>query len=114
MDEIEKLKQKISELEFANDQLASELIYLDGLMRAIGFTDGLATEKQLHESSTNRYKRAMSMKKMSLRIGSQKSDSNSRELFQVLAFFQHRGSRVGLGTTHSYSTVEKKRGPGNN
>ena len=62
MDEIEKLKQKISELEFANDQLASELIYLDlALMRAIGFTDGLATVKatarelyeQVQESDVN-------------------------------------------------------------
>lgn len=45
MDNIERLKQRITELEFANDQLASELVYLDGLMRAIGFTDGLATVK---------------------------------------------------------------------
>ncbi len=55
MDNIEKLKQRISELEFANDQLASELVYLDGLMRAIGFTDGLATVKatarELYEQS---------------------------------------------------------------
>ena len=45
MDSMEKLKQRIAELEFANDQLVSELAYLDGLMRAIGFTDGLATVK---------------------------------------------------------------------
>ncbi len=41
----EELLKKLAELEFANDQLVSELGYLDSLMRSIGFTDGLATVK---------------------------------------------------------------------
>jgi len=41
----EELMQKVAELEFTNDQLISELKYLDALMRSIGFTDGLATVK---------------------------------------------------------------------
>ena len=41
----EDLLKRMAELEFANDQLLSELRYLDSLMRAIGFTDGLATVK---------------------------------------------------------------------
>ncbi len=41
----EKLLQRLAELEFANDQLLSELRYLDSLMRSIGFSDGLATVK---------------------------------------------------------------------
>lgn len=41
----EALLKKLAELEFANDQLVSELGYLDNLMRSIGFTDGLATVK---------------------------------------------------------------------
>ena len=41
----EELLKKLAELEFANDQLVSELGYLDNLMRSIGFTDGLATVK---------------------------------------------------------------------
>ena len=43
--EKEELMQRVAELEFTNDQLISELKYLDGLMRTIGFTDGLATVK---------------------------------------------------------------------
>ncbi len=41
----EELQKKLAELEFTNDQLMSELRYLDGLMRSIGFSDGLATVK---------------------------------------------------------------------
>lgn len=41
----EELVKRLAELEFANDQLVSELGYLDALMRSIGFSDGLATVK---------------------------------------------------------------------
>ena len=41
----EELQKKLAQLEFTNDQLMSELRYLDGLMRSIGFSDGLATVK---------------------------------------------------------------------
>ncbi len=41
----EDLLKKLAELEFTNDQLVSELGYLDQLMRSIGFSEGLATVK---------------------------------------------------------------------
>jgi hypothetical protein len=37
--------KRISELESLNDQLLSEIRYLDDLMREIGFEDGLKTLK---------------------------------------------------------------------
>jgi hypothetical protein len=43
--EKETLLKRISELEFMNDQLLSEIRYLDGLMREIGFEEGLKTLK---------------------------------------------------------------------
>lgn len=39
------LLKKISELESLNDQLLSELRYLDDLMKEIGFEEGLKTFK---------------------------------------------------------------------
>jgi len=45
MPEKETLLKRISELEFMNDQLLSEIRYLDGLMREIGFEEGLKTLK---------------------------------------------------------------------
>ncbi len=45
MSEIETLLKRISELESLNDQLLSEIRYLDELMREIGFEDGLKTLK---------------------------------------------------------------------
>ncbi|MFY7842533.1 MAG: hypothetical protein ACOVOR_00725 [Rhabdochlamydiaceae bacterium] len=39
------LLKKISELESLNDQLMSELKYLDELMRKIGFIEGIKTLK---------------------------------------------------------------------
>ena len=49
----EDLTKKIAQLEFANDQLVSELAYLDQLMRQVGFTDGLEslklTAKELYD-----------------------------------------------------------------
>ena len=43
---MKKILQKIAYLEFANDQLSTELHYVDKLLRAVGFTDGLTTVKQ--------------------------------------------------------------------
>ncbi|MCX6989628.1 MAG: hypothetical protein NTX49_00960 [Chlamydiae bacterium] len=40
-----KLLKRISELESLNDQLISELRFLDTLLRKIGFEDGLKTLK---------------------------------------------------------------------
>jgi hypothetical protein len=40
-----KLVKRLAELESINDQLMSELEYLDTLMRSVGFTNGLATVK---------------------------------------------------------------------
>jgi hypothetical protein len=41
-----KLLKRISELESINDQLISELRFLDTLLRKIGFEEGLKTLKQ--------------------------------------------------------------------
>ena len=38
--------EKIAYLEFINDQLSTELHYVDRLLRSVGFTDGLTTVKQ--------------------------------------------------------------------
>lgn len=43
--EQERLIKRLAELESINDQLVSELEYLDTLMRSVGFTNGLATVK---------------------------------------------------------------------
>ena len=40
-----KLLKRISELESINDQLISELRFLDSLLRKIGFDEGLKTLK---------------------------------------------------------------------
>lgn len=39
------LEKKIAYLEFVNDQLSSELEYVDRLLKLIGFSDGLNTIK---------------------------------------------------------------------
>lgn len=39
------MQKRISELESMNDQLISELRFLDGLLRKIGFEEGLKTLK---------------------------------------------------------------------
>jgi hypothetical protein len=39
------LEKKIAYLEFINDQLASEIQYVDRLLRLIGFPEGLETIK---------------------------------------------------------------------
>ncbi|MCE5294155.1 MAG: hypothetical protein LLF94_06025 [Chlamydiales bacterium] len=42
---MKKILERIAYLEFENDQLSSELHYVDKLLRAVGFTDGLSTVK---------------------------------------------------------------------
>jgi hypothetical protein len=48
------LTKKLARLEFINDQLLSEIAYLDKLMRQVGFTEGLeslkSTARELFES----------------------------------------------------------------
>lgn len=43
------LEKKIARLEFINDQLATELRYIDNLLKVIGFPDGLETIKSAAE-----------------------------------------------------------------
>lgn len=54
------LEKKLAHLEFINDQLLSELGYVDQLMRQVGFTDGLeslkSTAKELFESGSDEIK----------------------------------------------------------
>ncbi len=38
--------QRVAYLEFVNDQLVSELHYVDRLLKSIGFPEGLETIKQ--------------------------------------------------------------------
>lgn len=45
----EELLKRVSELESMNDQLASELRYLDQLLREVGFEEGLKTLKMAAE-----------------------------------------------------------------
>ena len=49
-----ELERKIAGLESINDQLVSELAYVDKLMRDIGFSHGLetvkATAEEIHEN----------------------------------------------------------------
>lgn len=40
-----QLLKKIAILESVNDQLVTEVSYLDNLMRLVGFSDGIATVK---------------------------------------------------------------------
>ena len=47
--EKEMLIKRISELESLNDQLASELRFLDDLLRKVGFDQGLTTLKSAAE-----------------------------------------------------------------
>lgn len=47
--EKEKLRKTISELESLNDQLISELRFLDDLLRKVGFVEGLKTLKNAAE-----------------------------------------------------------------
>lgn len=40
-----QMEKKFAYLEFVNDQLMSEIRYVDALLRSIGFPDGLETVK---------------------------------------------------------------------
>ncbi len=46
---VNKLIQRIAYLEFANDQLTTELKYMDRLLKSIGFPEGLRTVKEAAE-----------------------------------------------------------------
>jgi hypothetical protein len=60
--EKEKMLKRISELETVNDQLLTELNYLDQLLKQIGFEQGLMTLKaaaqELIEEENQREERA--------------------------------------------------------
>jgi hypothetical protein len=51
------LSKKLAQLEFVNDQLVSELAYIDQLMRQVGFSEGLdslkTTAKELYDNNDN-------------------------------------------------------------
>lgn len=47
--EQQSLISKVAYLEFTNDQLVCELRYLDELLRAVGFPDGIKTLKEAAE-----------------------------------------------------------------
>ncbi len=49
----DKLKAKIAELESINDQMETEIVYLDKLMREIGFTDGLESVRETAKSMSS-------------------------------------------------------------
>lgn len=42
-----QLKQKIARLEFVHDQLETELLYVDELLKSVGFPLGLASAKEV-------------------------------------------------------------------
>ena len=42
-----QLQQKIARLESIHDQLESELIYVDALLRSVGFPQGLESAKEV-------------------------------------------------------------------
>lgn len=48
------LNKRLAKLEFINDQLMTELAYIDQLMRQVGFTEGLEslknTAQELYEN----------------------------------------------------------------
>jgi len=48
-----QLMQKIALLESVNDQLITELSYVDHLMREVGFSNGLATVKATAQEMQN-------------------------------------------------------------
>jgi hypothetical protein len=45
-----ELQKRLAFLEFVNDQLTSEVAYVDGLLKEVGFVNGLDSVKQVaHE-----------------------------------------------------------------
>ena len=62
----EDLSEKIARLEFQNDQLLTELEYVDSLLRTVGFSDGLASVKsaaqelaQIEEMENSRFEEGL-------------------------------------------------------
>lgn len=47
MTSIKQLNKKIAYLEFVQDQLETEITELDGLLRSVGFPEGLASVKEV-------------------------------------------------------------------
>lgn len=47
--EKESLEKKVAYLEFVNDQLFTEIVYIDALLKKIGFERGLETIKSAAE-----------------------------------------------------------------
>lgn len=43
--ETQELEKKLARLEFINDQLSAEVTYVDNILRAIGFPQGLESVK---------------------------------------------------------------------
>lgn len=42
-----QLQQKVAYLEFVHDQLETELMYVDNLLKSVGFPRGLASAKEV-------------------------------------------------------------------
>ena len=42
-----QLEKKVAKLEFVHDQLESELLYVDNLLKSVGFPQGLASAKEV-------------------------------------------------------------------
>lgn len=42
-----QLQKKIAYLEFVHDQLETELMYVDGLLKSVGFPQGLVSAKEV-------------------------------------------------------------------
>ena len=42
---LREMQQKVAHLEFVNDQLSTEIRYVDNLLRLIGFSNGLESIK---------------------------------------------------------------------
>lgn len=42
-----QLQQKIAHLEFIHDQLEAEILYVDSLLKSVGFPQGLASAKEV-------------------------------------------------------------------
>lgn len=49
-----QLLKKIAYLESVNDQLSTEVVYVDHLMRLIGFSEGLVTVKATAQEILNK------------------------------------------------------------
>jgi hypothetical protein len=57
-----QVRKKLAYLEFVNDQLLAELRYLDEVMRAVGFSDGLRTVKIAAEELLEQTKKTLKNK----------------------------------------------------